>query len=110
MISDHSLVSKIQRQCKDSILSEPRLRRVNIVNEIVLCAENYLSSNGFGVAVDQGRVKPVFDRYRADMVGTEHLFWSARRYLSKVRASVVKIGGSKFRDILNSQLFHSFLP
>jgi hypothetical protein len=87
MISDKGLVKEIQKRCKDSILSEPRLRRLNIVNEIVAFAENFLSNKAGVASVDQNHVRYVFDLYRSDMLEAERSFWIRRRYLSRILAS-----------------------
>ena len=100
LMNDTFHVNKIKNQCKDSVLSEPRLRRENIVNEIIDFAGNYLSSNQRGVAVDQGRTKSAFHRYNSEIREIENLYWRRQRMISTARSVASKLGARRIRDLI----------
>lgn len=103
MMGDKSQVQKIQKKCKESILSEPRLRRKNIVNEIINVAEDHLSNHQRGIAVDQGHVKSTIDRYKSEIKKIENSYFRRRRFLLKVREVVFNLGGRKIYDLIFSK-------
>lgn len=99
MMTDMSQVKKIQSNCKETFLSEPRLRRMNIVNEIISFAEEFLS-NRRGIAVDQIRTKIAIDRYKAEIKHIVNSYFRQRRFLLKAREAVFKLGGKRIYDLV----------
>lgn len=104
LMNDTSGVAKIKRQCKEKILSEPRLRCTNIVHEIIAFAENYLSGFRRGVVVDQGRTKSVFDRYKSEIKNIESSYWRRRRIAGTAHSVASKLGVRRIRDLILSNL------
>lgn len=102
-MNDTSHVGKIKKQCKEVILSEPRLRRTNIVNEIIDFAEDYLSNHQRGVAVDQERTKSVFNRYNSEIKKIENSYWRRKRPALAAQAVAVKLGARRLHDIVFSK-------
>jgi hypothetical protein len=100
MMADTSYVTRIRQHCKESLLSEPRLRRENIVSEIINAAENYLTAHGRGVTVDQGRVRRIFDRYKAEIGRAEYLYWRKRYFVLKAREMAIGVGMKRIRDLI----------
>jgi len=98
MMRDDALIATIRKQCKESMLSEPRLRRDNIVNEIIGLAEDFISTRRRGVAVNQTDVSRTFDRYRAESKKIESIYWGKKRILQKLTPVAVKTGVRRLRN------------
>ena len=98
IMGDQSQISKIQKKCKESVLSESRLRRKKIIN----FAEIYLSNHQGGVTSDQGRTNSAFDRYKAETKEIANSFWQRRRLTLKARSVASKLGVRKIHDFFFS--------
>ena len=101
LMNDTLHVGKIKKQCKEAVLSEPRLRRTNIVNEIIDFAENFLSNHQRGVAADQGRTKSAFDLYNSEIKKIENSYWRRKRLFLTARSVASKLGARRIRDLIN---------
>jgi len=101
-MNDISRVTKIHKQCKEAVLSEPRLRSANIVNEIIDFAENYLSNNQRGVVADQLRTMSAFNRYNSDIEKIENSYWRRRRVILKARSVASKLGAKRIHGLIFS--------
>lgn len=99
LMSDSLQVSKIQKQCKEAILSEPRLRRANIVNEIIRFAEDFLSSHQYASSAVQGRTRSCFDRYNSEIREIEEAYWRRKRIASAARSFAFKLGVKRVFDL-----------
>jgi len=100
LMNDTLNVRDVAKKCKEAVLSEPRLRRTNIVNEIIDFAENYLSTCQRAVVADQGRTKFAFDRYNSEIKQIENSYWRRQRLTSKARSVASKLGARRIRDFI----------
>jgi hypothetical protein len=100
MMRDHSLVEGIKNRCKESILSEPRLRREAIVDEIVDFAKDIVSHrHGIG-AKNQKLIDLNFKRYKHETPSLLLNYWRKRRVINNVREFAVKLGARRVRDYI----------
>jgi hypothetical protein len=99
MMTDMSQIKNIQKKCKETLLSEPRLRRTNIVTEIINFAEDNLS-NQRGIVVDQVRTKIAIDRYKAEIKQILNSYFRRRRFLLKAREAAFKLGGKRIYNLI----------
>lgn len=99
-MSDTLHVGNIRKKCKEAVLSESRLRRLNIVNEIINFAQDHLSSHQRGVVADSGHAKSYIDRYNSEIKNIEHLHWRRSRLVIRARSIAVKLGARRIRDLI----------
>ncbi len=102
IMNDTPSILKIQKNCKEAVLSEPRLRSENIVNEIIDFAENHLSNHLRGVMADRGRTKTVFDRYNSEIEKIQNSYWRRRRVTLKARSVASKLGARRIYNLIFS--------
>ena len=105
MMEDRPFISNVRNQCKEAILSEPRLRCHNFVNELISFAEDFLSFNHSGTRVNQDEIDKLFNKYNSWIEKTETIYWRRRRFKTGIRSLVYKLGG---KPIFN--LLFNFLP
>jgi hypothetical protein len=65
MMADKTLVEKLRSNCKDSMLSEPRLRRSNMAREIVDFAKDICQLKNLPIT-NSLKTRDLFKRYKAD--------------------------------------------
>jgi hypothetical protein len=99
MMADESLCTKLSMQCKESVLSEPRLRRKNIVNELISFAENHVSRKNIVVS-NQERVDRVFARYNSVEEIVSRRYWSQQRVIQNVKLVAMHFGAIRVRDLI----------
>lgn len=99
MMGDSKLVADIKRQCKEVMLSEPRLRRSVIVNEILEFAESVISARKI-VGSDQMKVKKEIERYEEEIGSISRRYWSRRRMVSGVAEVATKLGARRVQRFL----------
>jgi len=105
LMHDKSYVGRVKKQCKETILSEPRLRRTNIVNEIIDFAEDYLSNHQHGVLADQERTKFLFDRYKSEIKKVEDSYWRRKRFVLAAKSVASKLGARRIHDLILSNRY-----
>lgn len=98
MMADESLVQKIKKQCKESILSEPRLRSKNIVDEIVAFAELIVSQRI--VTANQERIERKFARYNSEIQKISESFWRRKRMNKKLKLVAAMLGAKRVKQLL----------
>lgn len=96
MMSDQSLIDRIKRSCKESILSEPRLRRAVIVDEIIQFAETVVSCRNI-IRSNQDKVDRIIDKYEQEIERVARKFWMRRRVISSLKAVAVRMGARHVR-------------
>ena len=98
MIKDRSLISRIRRQAKEAILSEPRLRSHNFVNELISFTEDILSINGRVNRSNQNKINKLIEKYYSEIRNIESVYWRRRRLKtslkSGIRSMLYKIRGN----------------
>jgi len=102
MMKDKPFISKIRRQAKEVILSEPRLRSHNFVNELISFAEDILSSNRSASRGNQCEINKLFKKYNSEIQEIESLYWRRIRLKIGIRSMIYKFGGKQiFNFIFN---------
>lgn len=91
MMSDMALVQRIQRQAREAVLSEPRLRQEVIVDEILGFARSITKSRSV-----HGTEREVFEerrsRYLHEIERTHNSYWRRARRWQKLRAFASHLG------------------
>ena len=102
MIKDEPFISKMRRQCKEAILSEPRLRSHNFVNELINFALNTSSSKQSVSRNNQYIINNLFNKYNSEIQQIENNYWRRRRLKTGIRTMIYRIGGKQiFNSIFN---------
>lgn len=99
MMGDTKVVNKIKRQCKESILSEPRLRRAQIVNEIIEFAELFISKNNLTVE-NQSLIDQKFLNYHNEISAISEKYWKERRVIQKIKNVASKLGAKRIQQLI----------
>jgi hypothetical protein len=84
MMKDNILIKKIKKNCKDSILSEPRLRQKIIVDEIIEFAESIVTRRNL-VIPNQEKINNQFSKYRFEIEKISNKFWNMHRKINKLK-------------------------
>lgn len=101
MMNDTSLVAKIAKQCKEAMLSEPRLRQGNIVNEFIQFSESIIGQRY--IPFERPHVaRALFSRYRTEVEKVSYLYWKRKRFAKKLKASVEFLGVYRFSGFLQA--------
>lgn len=103
MMRDRSLVLNIRKKCKDSILSEYRLRRSVIVNEIINFAESITSLRNFSNSNYEKEVA-IISRYNQNIEVITSKFWKYKRYEYSFKNMLLGLGSRVLKNRF-SQLF-----
>jgi len=103
LMQDKKAVSAIGRRCKESILSEPRLRQKSMVSEIICFAEDTVTARNI-VWSNQDEIDKKFARYREEQPAITNRFWQRRRLARRLYATAVSLGGQKSVDALIGRL------
>lgn len=90
MMADQYLVDSIKLNCKEKILSEPRLRRTVIVDEIVQFAEEVISNRNV-TGSKQVTMERVIRKYERENKYVAWMFWKKQRFFSGLRAAALRI-------------------
>jgi hypothetical protein len=93
-MKDKTLVREIQRCCKESFLSEPRLRRKNIVNEIIDFAEKIVTDRKITTS-SQLEIERKLSRFYREIPKVSERFWHLHRLELKIYKVFVAIGAEK---------------
>lgn len=101
LMNDKVLVNKIKKNFKDKILDVRRLRRSNIVDEILEFAKNKANQNFF-VNCNQDKVDKIFKRYFHEMENISSFFWIKRRVYNKICSIVLPLGAKKVARIVRA--------
>jgi len=78
VMDDKTYIERVQKNCKDNMLSEPRLRRKNMAHEIL----EFAGASRHRVALDDGskaEFKSAISRYSNIMHKKYKLYWALRR-------------------------------
>jgi hypothetical protein len=94
MIKDRPFISNIRRQAKEAILSEPRLRAHNFVNELICFAEDILSINGRVNISNQNQINKLIEKYYSEIRNIETVYWRRRHLKTSIRSMIYKIRGN----------------
>ncbi len=97
MMKDELLINKLRRQCKETILDEPRLRQKNIVNEIITFAEDHISKKNHKVR-NQEKIDQAFAYYRSEIHRITKLYWMRKRLVQNIKYIAVTLGARRVRD------------
>jgi hypothetical protein len=108
MMSDEKLVFEIQKNVKEKILSEKRLRRSNIVNEIVEFAQDYITKKNFSFS-NQEKFDKLFLRYQVEKEEIAKSFWEKKRILQKIKKAAIFFGAKKVQVIINRKWVKSVI-
>lgn len=84
MMGDKSLVSEIQKNAKQAMLGEKRLRRAEIVREIISFAEDTATSKGV-IDSEQSQIEKVFRQYEISNAAKSSIHWTKSRIKKKMR-------------------------
>jgi hypothetical protein len=103
MMNDRALVLKIQESCKESILSEFRLRRENIVNEMVLLAESVINKRNLGMS-NQEIVDKKFKKYKAEIITISNRVWKRKQIEHKIKSVAVGLGFRRLKYLLSHNI------
>lgn len=99
MMYDSKLVSNMRRDCKESMLSEPRLRRQVIVSEIVQFAETIISSRNLRIS-NHKDVDRLFDKYNNEIGLIAYKYWKKRNIEDNIRKLAIKFGAKRVKKLL----------
>lgn len=103
MMDDRRLIDKIKKQCKEAILSESRLRRDFIVNEIVSFTESVVSDRNLHVQ-NQEFINSRIDKYYSEIGNIEKKFWNpvydTKQLMQMFRKTAVMFGAKRLKDFL----------
>lgn len=98
MMRDDSIIVSIQNTCKESILSEDRLRRDTIVEEILSYAESVVSNRNI-VRSNQELIDSKFKTYNSEKRQLEQRHWFKRRFTHKLHTKAVKYGARHLKQL-----------
>lgn len=101
MMADESFVNKLARNCKESILSEPRIRRRNIVNELLEVTENTINRKQ-SLVVNQIKTDLLFKKYYSEIHDLSAAYWKRRKFRKELSILASKIGISKAHRFFRS--------
>lgn len=96
MMNDQTFIAKLRKQCKESILSEPRLRRKAIVAEIIEFAEDFVSHKNIKVS-NQNMVEKSYALYHKEIAEISKAHWKRQRLIQKMKKIAVNIGARRVR-------------
>jgi hypothetical protein len=108
MMTDDKLVFEIQKNVKEKILSEKRLRRRYIVNEIVEFAQDYITKKNFSFS-NQEKFDKLFLRYQVEKEEIAKSFWKKKRILQKIKKAAIFFGAKKVQVIINRKRVKSVI-
>ena len=94
-IKNRDKALEMSDQCKKTILNVPRLRRNNIVKEILLFAENHQKN----VTVS-GDYDDFFNKYNTEFKKIEDLIWKRNRIINSTKNQLRKLGAHKFKKYI----------
>jgi hypothetical protein len=99
MMADKNLVANIQVKCKESILSEARLRRTIFVDEIISYAETVVTVRG-RANQRQEFISRYFHKYNSDIQKIADDFWKRKRVAKKIRAAAAYFGARRLKHLI----------
>ena len=98
IMKDTKLVSEMRRNCKESMLSEPRLRRQTIVDEIIQFAETTLSMRNISI-LNQDKTVKLFNRYHLELDSISNKYWKRRRIEENIKKIAIMLGAKRAKKI-----------
>ncbi len=99
MMKDRDLISKIRKQFKDVLLSETKLRRKNIVDEIFHLASILINKRKI-IGSKQSQINKYCKKYNSDIILKSQSYWRKRYYLLKLKVILEKKGMNSFSKML----------
>ena len=99
MMNDSNLVNKIKKQCKESILSEPRLRQKYIVNEIISFAESEATRRNILIKEDKFQ-SVIKDKYEEEYKYKSDKYWRYKRSTKKIQSVAIFFGAKRFYNLI----------
>lgn len=102
MMQDYSFLQYIQRNCKASILDEPRLRVKTIVDEIITFAEHIVTQRRIS-GTTQERVNQLFSRYEQDIESCAKLYWRKQQIIRDIKSLATKFGARRIKNFFVHQ-------
>lgn len=99
MMNDQSFVLRLKKQCKEAILSEPRLRQRIIVNEIIDLAERKVNQRQI-IVRNQNLVDRSFDRYRSEIDKISDQYWKRKYLRMKIKKTAVYFGVGRVYEVV----------
>ena len=103
LMNDMPLVERIRRSCKEALLAEPRLRRVNMVNEILSFARDVVERRRVPTLNDAGNASALA-RYRREVAAASEAFWARRRVVDGLKDVGRKLDVLGMRRLLRAHL------
>lgn len=100
-MNDAPLVDRIRRSCKEALLAEPRLRRDNMVDEILSFAWEVVERRR-AAALNDADNAPVLARYRREAVAASEAFWARRRVVDGLKDICRKMDVLGMRKLLRA--------
>ena len=94
MMQDLDFVNKLKNDCKEAILSEPRLRTTNFTNELMEYAKSVIESRNIG-SFSQANIAALKLRYDEEIALVSNRFWHKRRKLKQLRSGFKSMGFNK---------------
>lgn len=100
LMRDFPSIAGIRQRAKEAVLSEPRLRRTNFVEELRRFAEDVVSRRHVPSSTDE-RAQSVVRRYALEMEPVSRRVWRWRRALQRIRARLDRLGGQSLQSVLS---------
>jgi hypothetical protein len=100
MMKDSLLINKIKKNCKELILSEPRLRQKTIVNEIIQFAE-FISHQINLQVINQDKIDIQFAKYKSKINKISYNYWKKKRILRKFKDIAIFLGMRQVKHLLS---------
>jgi len=107
MMKDNLLVNKIKKNCKELILSEPRLRQKTIIDEIIQFGE-LISCKRNLQAINQDKIDLQFAKYKSKINKISSNYWKKKRILHKFKDIGIFLGMRQVKRLLSSFFFKKY--
>ena len=100
LMENKTYVDKIKKNCKELILSTPRLRQKNIVEEIIGFTETIISQRNL-LFSNQDKICKQFDRYEHEIHDISNRFWKSQRIFNKLKVLSINFGMRRIKNLLS---------
>lgn len=94
MMKDLNFVDKVRKNCKEAILSEPRLRSFNFSGELIDFAQSIIENRSL-IFEDQYKINSLLARYNEEIKITSDKYWRTKRKMRRVKSLLLSLGLNK---------------
>lgn len=97
---DETLVTRIQENCRETMLSEKRLRIRTIADEIIELTKDVVSLRK-SIGSDQHSIDRKFKKYHLETEQRSKEFWKSKRFKNKVKSVVFSLSGNYLKRMIS---------